>query len=216
MVERDRDRGQVLPLLAMVVLLAGIGAVAMTRLTMLAMDRAAARTAADAAALAAAVDVYSARPVAAANASKVIDVQTLDRGSGDVRVTVEHASGVVASARARPGVPLSSGRRDLAPAMAAAVARAEQLLGRPLPITSGYRSVAEQARLWSKRGANPFPVAPPGTSMHERGLAIDVTSSFAETLARMSEDTGLCRPYPRTDPVHFELCTVRFPSQGGG
>src|SRR5437867_799628 len=94
-----------------------------------------------------------------------------------------------ASARARressrrwsssaPGA-LAARRTDgLAPAMLAALARAEQLLGRPVPITSGYRSPGEQAALWARRASNPYPVAEPGTSMHERGLAIDFPLSF--------------------------------------
>lgn len=100
--------------------------------------------------------------------------------------------------------------------MRAALARAEQLLGQPVPVTSGYRSGAEQRRLWSGRRANPYPVAPPGTSMHERGLAIDVPASLADRLAAVGRAAGLCRPLPATDPVHFELCDRRLPDKGAG
>ena len=92
---------------------------------------------------------------------------------------------------------------------AAALARAEQLLGRPVPITSGYRSPDEQASLWARRASNPYPVAPPGTSMHELGLAIDVPSSFVATLVAIAPDVGLCHRYPVADPVHFEVCEHR-------
>jgi hypothetical protein len=97
-------------------------------------------------------------------------------------------------------------RAGLAPAMLGAIARAEQLLGRELPIASGRRTEAEQRRLWEARHANPYPVAPPGTSMHEQGLAIDIPAGFVATLLAVAADAGLCRPLPGTDPVHFELC----------
>jgi hypothetical protein len=71
---------------------------------------------------------------------------------------------------------------------------------------SGYRSLAEQTALWERRGTNPFPVARPGTSMHERGLAIDVPRAFVPVLRRVAAQAGLCDPLPTTDPVHFELC----------
>ena len=93
--------------------------------------------------------------------------------------------------------------------MLAALARAEQLIGRPVPITSGYRSPGEQASLWARRASNPYPVAPPGTSMHELGLAVDVPLSFMPSFVAIAPEVGLCHPYPDTDPVHFEVCGHR-------
>jgi uncharacterized protein YcbK (DUF882 family) len=90
--------------------------------------------------------------------------------------------------------------------MRAALARAEQLLGQPVPITSGYRSTAAQAALYANRAANPYPVAVPGTSMHERGLAVDVPADFVGRLLAVAPKAGLCHPYPVDDPIHFELC----------
>ena len=90
--------------------------------------------------------------------------------------------------------------------MRAALARAEQLLGRPVPITSGYRSTEAQAQLYANRAANPYPVAPPGSSMHERGLAIDVPADFVPQLLTVAPRAGLCQPYPADDPIHFEVC----------
>jgi hypothetical protein len=49
-------------------------------------------------------------------------------------------------------------------------------------------------------------VARPGSSAHERGLAIDVPASFVPVLLTVAQDVGLCHPYPVADPVHFELC----------
>ncbi|HJV08151.1 MAG TPA: M15 family metallopeptidase, partial [Acidimicrobiales bacterium] len=96
--------------------------------------------------------------------------------------------------------------KGLAPAMRAALARAEQLLGRAVPITSGYRSTEQQAALYDSRASNPFPVAAPGSSMHERGLAIDVPADFVPTLLGVAAKAGLCQPYPSDDPIHFEVC----------
>lgn len=47
--------------------------------------------------------------------------------------------------------------------------------GQPIAINSGYRSTARQAQLYANRASNPNPVAPPGHSLHERGLAADGT-----------------------------------------
>jgi hypothetical protein len=90
--------------------------------------------------------------------------------------------------------------------MKAALAKAEQLLGEPVPITSGFRSTEEQAALYARRSENPYPVAPPGSSAHERGLAVDVPATFVPRLLSVAGQAGLCQPYPDTDPIHFEVC----------
>ncbi|MEO1062750.1 MAG: M15 family metallopeptidase, partial [Actinomycetota bacterium] len=116
---------------------------------------------------------------------------------------------VIAAATARridpPPVEGTGDRAGLAPAMLAAIARAEELLGREIPITSGYRSIEHQQRLWDNRHSNPYPVARPGRSRHQQGLAIDVPSWFVPTLESVSRDSGLCNPIPG-DPIHFQLC----------
>lgn len=43
-------------------------------------------------------------------------------------------------------------------------------------VTSTYRSTTEQARLYANRDSNPYPVAPPGSSYHEYGRAIDIVA----------------------------------------
>lgn len=204
------DRGQVAPLLALLAVGVGLACLALGRFGADAVDAARARTAADAAALAGADD---ARRVAAANGA---EVEAVEHAGADVRVRVR-VEEAMASARARH--PTTSGRDlteisagsrpdGLAPAVRAALARAAQVLGEPVPVTSGFRSPLEQRRLWAGRVANRYPVAPPGTSMHERGLAVDVPAAFADRLAAVSARTGLCRPYPRADRVHFEPCGV--------
>lgn len=204
------ERGSALPLLVVAVVLGGALALQMGRLGGVASSRAQAQTAADAAALAGAADGEpAARALAEANGAKLVAFE--ERGL-DTRVVVELAS-AQASGKARregspeePGGPGGADPGGLAPAMKAALARAEQLLGQPVPITSGYRSPDKQRALWDRRASNPYPVAAPGTSMHERGLAVDVPLGFAARLAAIASQAGLCYPYPRTDPVHFEVC----------
>jgi hypothetical protein len=212
------ERGQVAPLLAVIAVAVGVACLALGRFGADAAAVARAQSAADAAALAAAGGADDATVDAVARANGA-EVERFEAEGGDVRVRVrlgDHR----AAARARGetgsgGVPGDSGAPDsteadrapaLAPVLRAALARAQQLLGEPVPVTSGYRSPATQQRLWLRRATNPYPVAPPGTSMHERGLAVDVPSSFAERLAAVGARGGLCRPYPTTDPVHFEPC----------
>jgi hypothetical protein len=219
---QERERGQVLPLVAVVLAAAGMVVVLLGRVGAAAVERAQARTAADAAALAGAVAGRDeARWAAAANGGRLVVYRERD-GDAWVRVQLGRAQ---ADARARRsgGVGASSfgvaghvpatfdphspgSRAGLDPRMTAAIGRVERSLGRSIPITSGYRSPAEQAVLWSHRASNPFPVAPPGTSAHQRGLAIDVPVTFVDTLLSVAAQAGLCHPYPRTDPVHFELC----------
>ncbi len=128
---------------------------------------------------------------------------------GDAVVTVE-AAGTRAVGRARlrvnPAVAQGGSRQGLSASMLGALARADQVFGRPVPITSGLRSTQRQTELYAARASNPYPVAPPGSSRHESGQAIDVPVDVAAILALASDRTGLCQPYPDNDPVHFELC----------
>ena len=80
------QRGSVLPLVALAVVIAGGGAVVLGRLGEAAVSRAAARTAADAAALAGAADgERAANEVAAANGATVLRFEVM---GADTRVTV--------------------------------------------------------------------------------------------------------------------------------
>ncbi len=207
------ERGQVAPLLALLAVGIGLAALGLGRFAATAVDEAAARTAADAAALAAAPtgSVGEARRLAVANGGTL---ESFESAGLDARARVRVGT-ASASARARatgaagslgPQGPSDGRRNGLAPALQAALDRAGRQLGQAIPITSGWRSSGEQARLWAARGVNRYPVAPPGTSMHERGLAVDVPLAIADRLASVGPAAGLCRPYPRTDPVHFEAC----------
>lgn len=190
------ERGSVSILMAgfaLVLVAAGAGAARVSQAIVL---RRSAQTAADATALAAARDPARAQGIAAANGARVTAVTA---GPGWVEVEVERR-GAHARARARLEALGASG---LDPRVRAALAAAEQRLGRRILVVSGYRSPAEQAALWARRFSNPFPVAPPGSSAHERGLAVDLTEADAAAVAGLG--VGLCRPFAN-DPVHLELC----------
>ncbi len=72
-------------------------------------------------------------------------------------------------------------------------------------ITSGFRSIEEQARLYNS-GTNPYPVAAPGKSKHNFGKAMDISGSpqAMEWFAANASKYGLHQPHTN-DPVHFEL-----------
>lgn len=74
--------------------------------------------------------------------------------------------------------------------------------GRDLPITSGARSNQEQIQLWGKRKTNPNLVAQPGTSLHEKGMAADIST---EVPSAFLDQFGLHRPFGSKDPVHVEI-----------
>jgi D-alanyl-D-alanine carboxypeptidase len=85
-------------------------------------------------------------------------------------------------AQAVDGAPASSGSYahlsgdlDANPELLARLERLAAARGETFEITSGLRTTAEQQALWDRRATNPFPVARPGTSLHEHGNAADVT-----------------------------------------
>lgn len=69
-------------------------------------------------------------------------------------------------------------------------------------VTSGYRSYAQQLAIWN---SGVRPAARPGTSMHERGLAIDVSnpSQFAAIMAGAPAGVRLYSGASYGDPIHF-------------
>jgi hypothetical protein len=218
-----------MPLAAAMVGLAAVAMLAFVPVGTALDRRTQARTAADAAALAGAAEGSedAARRLARANGGSLVEFEA----EGD-RVVVEVRVGGVtahASARATGGstagalawafglgglggvgeamsVPGGGDRVGLAPAMLAALARADGLLGRPVPVASGLRTRADQESLWARRATNPYPVARPGTSDHERGLAVDVPRGFVAQLLSVADAAGLCHPLPESDPVHFVVC----------
>jgi hypothetical protein len=107
-------------------------------------------------------------------------------------------------------------RPDVAHAFDAMAAAARREAGLSLSIASGFRSDAEQARLWA---ANPNPrwVAPPGTSLHRYATELDLGPPAAYGwLAANARRFGLIKRYawegwhfgfganPRDVPAQYE------------
>lgn len=92
----------------------------------------------------------------------------------------------------------------LAPSMKIAVARLEIAISDRLNILSGYRTAGYQAQLCQRVIG---PCAPPGRSMHQLGLAVDVTN-WSSTLPH-PDDVGLCQPLPSNDAGHLSHHTGR-------
>lgn len=70
-------------------------------------------------------------------------------------------------------------------------------------LSSGVRSTADQQRLYDNRASNPNPVARPGTSNHERGMAIDIGGMTSGQRAMLPQ-YNLAQPVAN-DPPHVEL-----------
>lgn len=71
-------------------------------------------------------------------------------------------------------------------------------------ITSVRRTYAQQAKLYGNRRHNRYPVARPGTSMHELGLAIDLIFTRRGVQGRaIMKAHGFSQPV-KYDPVHWE------------
>lgn len=256
------DRGGVLPLACAVACFVALGFAAAGRLGAHGVALAKSDAAAEAAALAAALGADE-REAARANGADLSwrrDGVGIDEGrstagpnseSGVIEVEVFYR-GRRAWAAAAPATNLNSpvarpvgggdgGKRDgLAPDMHNALLRADELLAQrglptPVPVVSGYRSPEEQMALWVRRATNPYPVALPGKSAHNSGMAIDVPRAWVEPLRSVAEEAGLCQPFPQRDPIHFapsvsaecggsarggiELVAVRLsrpPPQAGG
>lgn len=187
--------------------------------------RARAQTAADAAALAAVAESTSygsGNPQSAAERFAHLNDAELVRclcepGATAVQVTVS-VEGVLAHARAvfEPDLvgpaSLFPSTVGLHPLLAASV---EQLLGHAggtVRLVSGFRSASQQDRLWREaltRYGDPEVaddwVAHPGTSMHERGLAVDLGGDLERAASLVRElDLPLVRPLVN-EPWHFEL-----------
>lgn len=83
-------------------------------------------------------------------------------------------------------------------------------------LVSGFRTSDHQAQLWSEalarygsvEAADDW-VAPPGASMHERGLAVDLGGDLDRAVQLIAElDLPLYRPLSN-EPWHFELLGSR-------
>jgi hypothetical protein len=87
------------------------------------------------------------------------------------------------------------------------------MTGKTATITSAVRSRAQQQALYDAYiagGKKGMPVAPPGSSRHEMGNAVDINRAAADEMDRMGilSKYGLSRPVAN-DPVHIELAGPR-------
>jgi len=121
------ERGQAVPLLAALVVIAGLAMIALAHLGGGAVERAAARRAADAAALAGAAEGRGAADrLAAANDASI---RRYDESGRDAEVVVRFGEArAIARARRESG-GLGAKPGDPSPALRAALARAAQILG---------------------------------------------------------------------------------------
>lgn len=73
-------------------------------------------------------------------------------------------------------------------------------------VTSGYRSRAKQAQLYKDyiEGRSIYPANPPGQSMHEKGLALDILSTNTQWLVSALQGVGLTWA-GTDDPIHFQI-----------
>ncbi|MEL7332085.1 MAG: peptidoglycan-binding protein [Cyanobacteria bacterium J06560_2] len=86
------------------------------------------------------------------------------------------------------------------PAAKQALARAIKKRGQPLKLNSIYRTLAQQYLLYRWKGKNPNAVAKPGNSLHQSGLAIDI-SDYVGWRPFLKEQGW--KWYGRGDEVHF-------------
>lgn len=115
-----------------------------------------------------------------------------------------------------PAPPVPAGTYGLHPTMAASVARLLQYADGRVWIVSGYRTPQRQYQLWigalQKYGDPDIAdnwVAPPGHSLHERGLAVDLGGDLAFAAQLVQElQLPLWRPMS-WEPWHFELVGSR-------
>jgi hypothetical protein len=198
------------------------------RSSAVATDRVRAQAAADAAALAAVAEgtIYGsaspeeqARLYAQRNGAELIGC---DCPSGSYRVQVEVEVGeatAVAAAMIDPTLLMpadTTSASGLHPQLAAAVAQLIAASQGRVHLVSGFRSPQQQSLLWDRalaRYGSPEAaddwVAPPGHSMHERGLAVDLGGDLLQAAALVdSLGLPLYRPLAN-EPWHFELVGSR-------
>lgn len=183
------ERGQVTPLLGLVVVAIGGLLFGLARFGAVTTQSARAQAAADAAALAGAAEGDEAvASLAAANGGDVVTSEVLGDGGREVEVRVRVGdTWAVARARrvggASRGVSGWVGQASsggvgsrLAPALQEALEEAAALLHQPVPVVGGG------------------------------GRAVDVPRSFAARLGSVASRVGLCRQSGSTDPVRFVSC----------
>lgn len=177
-----------LPLIAAVIVLIGLLALGVGRIGTVAIGRARAQAAADAAALAGARDGRgAAERYASANGATVVAYTEI---GADVRVSVRVSTGETAIAQARPvGASAGEGPSPAgpapAPAMRAVLARAAQVIGHAVTVDA----------------------------VGDGGLTVSLPVAEVEAVVAASADAGLC-PAPALGPTWFGICGPGEPSVG--
>ena len=96
---------------------------------------------------------------------------------------------------------------DLQQGILAAAKQYKESTGKPLTINSAARSPEKQKELydkWIAGGKKGMPVAPPGSSLHEQGKAVDIQEGISSSVAIAALNSqGLFQTVPN-DPVHFQ------------
>jgi len=93
-----------------------------------------------------------------------------------------------------------------------------QLTRQKLQINSAMRTREDQQRLYDAymaRGGRGMPVAPPGSSAHESGLAVDIQQGREARVVDILRKHGLIQNVPN-DPVHFTLAGANAPAYAYG
>ncbi|MDQ1397372.1 MAG: hypothetical protein QOG64_2631 [Acidimicrobiaceae bacterium] len=183
------ERGQILPLMAAIVVVCGLAALGLGRLGGRAVERARAQAAADAGALAGAVGGSGeASRAVEANGGRVVEYRS-DGSRVSIRVEVGGAT-ARATARGGPGGRGGDGgggaggggggggTQSVAPALRAVLARAAALQGSPVPVVR----------------------------VLEPGLSAEVDPAGVTRLLAVAESAGLCRPDPAPAPARFAIC----------
>jgi hypothetical protein len=170
---RGGERGQLLPFMAMVLTLVLFAALALVRVSARATHVARAEAAAEAAALAAAEGggEPAARQWVTLNHGRLVSYVS-DGASVTVVAEVDGARG---EARAAPA---PAAQDDLDAGLRAALVRAGQLMGGPVPLTS----------------------------VTGDGLAVDVSVAALAELVPLADQAGLCRPDIDGHATRFDVC----------
>ena len=88
----------------------------------------------------------------------------------------------------------------------------KSLTGGTININSAKRDPEDQQRLWDEsvaagrpgRTAKDMPIGKPGTSKHERGMAVDIQNYDDPKAVAAMNAQGLFQTVPK-DPVHFQM-----------
>jgi len=96
---------------------------------------------------------------------------------------------------------------DIQRALMGAASQYFEQTGKKLTLNSARRSREKQQELYDeyiKRGKTGMPVAPPGSSLHESGRAVDIEQGKGDRMAISAlNSAGLFQTVMPNDPVHF-------------